>query len=615
MIFTILTLPMLTIFLWDKKHIVSVFIVSLFVLFISINSINAFVINSKVILSIFIVSLIFIWGFLLFKGIKNKKFTKANAINSLKTAAPLYLMLGIIIFIRMWFTRMNTDALYYSNLSQKIKNGIDFQVPVHYQIPSMYSIASIVKRPINFYTVVSDILVLTMISVLIYKIMFDIKDKLDLTFWIFLIAISIVVSLSLPYVTSSLNWVSTSLVALSIIAFRKNAIMLILAPIGLTSFSFSAALFLPVTFIVVLFNKEFTLKEILRLFILAIIFAIIFSLSAFKIDVKVFIFIDFLSIMILLMYFVPEKKISNPIYKINIGNKYNVDKKFKIISLIIVICLFSLLQIGLSFTIWKSNSWTSIFRYRMLLMPLFALAVIECLWKKRITIWLAFFIGFLITGITYYVAIHVIPNRIPAFAFARLMEPLITITLVFCILFLYEKNTQKYIKWNYVFICFSFMLVSINNYSLSRPQYFYSKPSANISRNYMWITNKEWDTISNNYSNTRKKIYSDLPIFAMDKNINSLMNVTDDRELFHSDLFVTMLGRKEYIDDISKDKNYDGIYKITIEYAKKTGDWTEIDKAGIFIFRHKEYANDIVDHYSKYSNKNIKKIGGLFVVQ
>ncbi len=628
-----LLMPFMTALLWDKKHIISIYVGSFIVTFLVINVLNSWVINIWAIRTFFILGYIVIYSLFTLFGIKNKKFNWKNLLNTSKWILPLYLSMGLMFFVRLWFTRMNTDALWYANISNYIQDNKMITTEVEYQLPSFYSFAAIFPRPINVFSVGGDVIVISILATALFKIIDDARDKRDWFTWFIMIFASLSAALCLPFVTSSVNWVIVSLVIIVMLALKDDVKLLLLTPIAFTIFSFSSMLLMPIGLVYVVLAKRFTLKELIDFIVIFMMSNVIFIIVLMRLTNKLMLIPLLFSLLLFLPYtnIVKEVEIDGLYLQIKKRvikdeNKVNIEwtKKRKIISLV-VISIIGLITIILFINAFDRRKYLGEMIIRVMTnqyiwsVPCIILIILNSLWNKKMTSWMKFSLGFIITTIVYCLTIK-ISSRVPSYILYRTTEPIIAMIIPVFLIFIYENYSWKEFDWKYYVALTLAILLPIGTVvETSKTKYFYSNPSTNIAENYKWIKDKEWDTIEKfTTDHPHQKVYSDLPIFIMEtkgRKKNTVMTASGQRELFHGDLFVSMLGRKKYVEEHRKsiDKNIDkdGIFKWTIKYAEYYGDWSKIDQSNVFIFRHKEYALKIMAHYRK---ANLEMINGLYVI-
>ncbi|TCG11822.1 hypothetical protein [Mycoplasma todarodis] len=640
LIISTLLMPLMVSLLWDKQHIISVYIVSFISMFLFINVTNSFTINIKLITTIFSLGYITLYSFLIYKSIKLKKFNIQNLVKTLKWIAPLYMSMAIIFFIRMWFTRMNTDALAYAETSNFIKRNSNDNTDPVYNLPSFYSFAAMFPRPVDVFSIGGDVIVISIFSTAIFKIMDDARKEQGLFSLVVIMIISITFALSLPFVTSSVNWVIVSLVTIILVAMRKNTKMFLLAPLAFGIFSFSSLLLAPISLVYVFMKRRFTLKEFIDSIIISIMVTVVFVMTLANMSEKLMIIPLIMSPLFFLSYtpIIKDSEHDGFLLKVNKiifkGKErkelYKVTKKFKLISSLVLTAIGLLLMIAIAYKFDRTSSIQGIIT-KMVVdpylwgVPMVMWMILDALWKKELTSWIKIGLAFVVICAAYYVLIKISP-RVPRYILLRTVDPAASIVLVLFSLFLYETYPAEKFTWkSLALIPMVITFPAITVFHKSEPRYFSTNPSTSVAQNYKWVKNNEWKTLEK-YKD--KKVYSDVPAFIMGingKDNHSLMNASQHRELFHGDLFVTMLGRKWYVeqnfDSIQNNIENDGIYKWTIEYAKiyekKTNgaSWNNIDKAEVYAFRHKEYAEDILKHFGWNKKDHLKIENGMYIIE
>ncbi|CAM9116122.1 hypothetical protein [Mycoplasma todarodis] len=638
-IISTLLMPFMVSLLWKKQHVVSIYVVSFVSVLLVINVLNSWVINIWVIRILFILGYAFLYSFLGFVAIKNKKINLENLVKTFKWILPLYVSMGLMFFVRLWFTRMNTDALWYANISNYIQgNKMITDDPV-YKITSFYSFAALFPKPINVFSFGGDVIVISILSTALFKIIDDAREERDWFTWLIIVIVSLVASLTLPFVTSSLNWVIVSLVIIVMFAIKDDIKLFLLTPIAFTIFSFSSMLLLPVALIYVLLAKKFTLKNIIDIIVVFVMSNVIFAIALLKLSNKLMIIPFLLTPILFLSYtrFIKEIEINglilliqNRIVKQKDLQEKKWTKKQKHISLIISVVIGLMVISAIIYFTDRRNSSLRTFSkiitdYYIWMIPCFIWIILNSLWNRKMTSWVKIIVSYILT-ITFYSIVIKIYSRVPSYIFYRTAEPVSLMVLSLFVIFIYENYSWKKFNWKLSATLVVSTLLPVGLVvEVSIPKYFYSNPSTNIEENYKWIKDSEWKTIEKFTSdNPNKKVYSDLPIFIMEtkgRKKNTIMTATGQRELFHGDMFVSMKGRIKYLEEnlenIQKDVDNDGIFKWTIEYAEMYGDWSKINPTDTFIFRHKEYADRIIKHYkTSRANKplEIKNLNGLYVV-
>ncbi|NQZ28841.1 MAG: hypothetical protein HRT98_00415 [Mycoplasmatales bacterium] len=635
-IISTLLMPFTVSLLWKKQHIVSIYIVSFVSVLLVINVLNSWVINIWAIRILFILGYTFLYSFLGFIAIKNKKINLENFVKTFKWILPLYVSMGLMFFVRIWFTRMNTDALWYAYISNYIQdNKMITNNPV-YSITSFYSFAALFPKPINVFSVGGDIIVISILSTALFKIIDDVREGRDWFTWLITIIVSLITSLTLPFVTSSLNWVIVSLGFVVMFAVKDNIKLFLLTPIAFTIFSFSSMLLVPIALIYVLFSKKFTLKNIVDLIVIFIMSNIIFAIALLSLPNKLMLIPFLFAPTLFLSYTKLIKEVEMDGFVFQIQKRFmkrkesqkdkEWTKKQKNISLAIFSIVGLMIIVLLIYFIDRRDSSFKTFATILTdcyiwMIPCFAWIILHALWNKKFTPWIKIIVGYILTIIFYCIIIR-ISSRVPSYIFYRTTEPISVMVLSLFVIFIYENYSWKKFNWKLSMTLVIATLLPIGLVvEVSKPKYFYSNPSTNIAENYKWIKDSEWKTIEEFTSNNpNKKVYSDLPIFIMEtkgRKKNTIMTAEGQRELFHGDMFVSMKGRIKYLEknfeNIQKNIDKDGIFKWTIEYAEMYNDWSKIDPTNTFIFRHKEYVDKIMNHYNLKKN-NLKIINGLYIL-